>query len=64
MFSPQFFKESISNVGVLTFDCNLATHIFPQFRTWLDERTLPCLYLSRTWISDALRSPSGFLGAM
>ncbi len=42
MFSPQFFKESISNVGVLTayFDCDLIAHIFPQFRTWLDERAL------------------------
>jgi hypothetical protein len=41
MFSPQFFKESLSNVGALTFDCNLAAHIFSQFRTWLDDRTLP-----------------------
>jgi hypothetical protein len=58
MFSPQFFKESLSNVGVIPFDCDLAAHIFPQFRTWLDDRALPRLYLPKTWISDALRSPS------
>lgn len=40
MFSPQFFKESLSNVGIVVFGivilysyCN-----FSQFRSWLDDR--------------------------
>jgi hypothetical protein len=30
MFSPQFFKESISNVSIVVFGSNFRTQIFPS----------------------------------
>jgi hypothetical protein len=38
MFSPQFFKESLSNVGIIVFGIVIFLWKFSQFRTWLDDR--------------------------
>ena len=38
MFSPQFFKESLSNVGLVDFGIVTYSLEFFQFRSWLDDR--------------------------
>jgi hypothetical protein len=39
MFSPQFFKESLSNVCVVVFGIVIFSPVFfSQFRSWLDDR--------------------------
>ena len=44
MFSPQFFKESLSNVGIVVFGIVLFSLNVSQFRSWLDERAFSWLH--------------------
>lgn len=55
---PTIFQREHIECGRAYFDRELVAHILPQFRTWLDDRALSRLYVSKIGISDTLLSPS------